>query len=373
VIAPQVIEQVQSALGVIGYGADNFSIKNVSCPFHEDQHPSASLHKDKGLYCHACASWFTWKQLAGELGITWISRKSVAPLEWGRDVHGALPSETRNGLIAAGLSDMARALDLFFHYNYMLQERIEYVTLDLLSSCIEAVVNTYGIPFDFKPWTYRKVFEQLQGKRLPKKGEFLRSFFLSYFSLQLKEGKKLLKNSKRGRKEGRPSRETWLWIPRSRDDIAPLAAVLDRDWIVDAGALEIDDYQTARHYKAAATFQEVKARPGKYARRQIVASTKISFPTLKPYAELTGITITPQAPKRTELTPAQVLELPENHTALRLMIAQKKVKANAFMVDERGIRHELTKTGARQALAKGGGKLYRAEYQASDYRPEGTA
>src|SRR5688500_5663051 len=136
-IAPQVIQDVQNALGVIDYGADNFSTKNVTCPFHDDKHPSASLHNEKGLYCHACARWYKWKDLAEQLGFPWKAsrRAQVEAVGWGNYIDG-LPSETRNGLIAAGLTDLARALDLFYHYNYVTGDRIEYVTLDLLTSCI---------------------------------------------------------------------------------------------------------------------------------------------------------------------------------------------------------------------------------------------
>jgi hypothetical protein len=353
----QIREDVTNALGVTRFGSDNFSFKNISCLFHDDKHPSASLHREKGLYCHACAEWFTWKDLAGALGIPWIFQSvSVATVEelpvW---VHGGLPSEIRNGLISSGLTDLARALDLYYHYGDVMEDRTEWVSIDEFTFRVNSVIQTFNQPFDFTPRTFRKVFEQLQGRGLPKKGEFLRGFFLSYFSLQLEEGKKVRKNSKRGRLEGRPSKKNGaLWLPTDMFELRPLADALGVS-LSDAGPLEINDYQTGPRYRAASTFQNVKDRPGKYARKQIAAPTGISYPTIKTYAKLAGIVITPQPPK------------------LRLMVFQKQVKSNVFLQDERGIRHEYTQAGAMQSAAMGGGKLYRAEWQASDYQLEENA
>jgi hypothetical protein len=366
-------QQVQIALGVIGFGSDNFSVRNVSCLFHDDKHPSASLNREKGLYCHVCARWYTWKELAGELGIPWpfpfrTDPEAVQDGKYSVNLVYGLPSETRNGLISVGLSDIARALDLYYHYIDLTRDNIEKVTLDGFTSILQEITNTYSIPFDFKPWTYRKVFEQLQGKRLPKKGELLRTFFLSFF-LQQSESKKNLKKSGRGR----PSSDFFLWLPNDKNNLAPMAAVLSREWYVDAGSLTIDDYITASHYRAAAMFQEVKQRPGKYARRQLTKSVKISFPTIKRYAELAGIKRTITPPNISELTPIQIDALPENHKALKLAILQRQIKSNVFLMDSRGMRYEYTRAGAVRAAAKGAGKLYRAEWMASDYRPHEVA
>jgi hypothetical protein len=279
-------------------------------------------------------------------------------------VWGALPSELRNGLIRAGLTDMARVLDLFYHYADITTIPAEFMTLDEFTLRVTTAMGWYSqtlhIQFDITARTCRKVYEQLQGRGLPKRGEFLRGFFLSYF-LSDSEGKKVRKNSKRGRMEGRPStKNAELNIPADLFELAPLAGALGVDLFVSAGELEIQAYQTGPHYRAASTFQEVRERPGKYARVQITKpTTGISNPTIKPYAKLAGIVITPQPPKLTELTPEDLLALPE------------KRKDGFFLQDDKGNKYPYCKSAARYAVRKNRGKLSRGVYQASHYAPEG--
>lgn len=61
----EIRQAVISRLGVSSFGVDNFSVKKIACKFHDDKHPSAHLHIEKGLYCHTEARWYTWKALAG--------------------------------------------------------------------------------------------------------------------------------------------------------------------------------------------------------------------------------------------------------------------------------------------------------------------
>lgn len=292
-------------------------------------------------------------------------------------VWGSLPSEVRNGLIRAGLTDMARVLDLFYHYADITTIPAEWVTLDEFTFRVNEVIEWYSetlhLRFDITPRTCRKVFEQLQGRGIPKRGEFLRGFFLSYISLENQEGKKVRKNSKRGRMEGRPSKNTELCIPATEFELKPLASALGVDFFVSAGELEIQDYQTGPRYRAASTFQEIRERPGKYARVQITRHAGISNPTIKPYAKLAGIKRTTQPPTLAELAPDQIAGLPRNHKALRLMIIQKQIKGNVFLQGERGNKkhnQEYTQAGVQRLKMLGCEKLYRGEYQASHYGPE---
>lgn len=62
---------IQTQLGVKRFKPNGFSTRNIRCPFHEDREPSASLHQEKGLYCHAEGEWYSWKKLAGKLGVEW--------------------------------------------------------------------------------------------------------------------------------------------------------------------------------------------------------------------------------------------------------------------------------------------------------------
>jgi hypothetical protein len=354
--------QIADAFGVEIFGSKGFGVKpngkslGLLCPFHKDTDPSASLHQVKGLYCHTEHKWYTWKDLARELGIAWQFETRTPAPEY---TEAAAPSVTgmsraeRRAFIAAGFTNMARALDVLID-----QERGgEIVTFAELRNIL--------LPF-MADRSVRNVFDNLRGLKLPNEqaGEFL-TLFTPSSSLQHSEGTKTVKNSKRGRLEGRPRKTAR--IP-TRAEIAKAANVVPDVCYL----MTVEQIRSAAEYRAACMADEIWRKPGKYARKQLTAPMGIkSNSTIKAYCERVGIVRTPQPPKLVELTPAQVLELPENHRARRLMIAQKKIKPNAYMVDERGTRHELTQAGALHAAAMGGGKLYRAEYQASDYRRKG--
>lgn len=362
-------QEITRALNVYNFGADGFSLKNIPCLFHGDDDPSASLHGEKGLYCHTCSKWYTWKACAIALGIPWefthattTSWNPASAVKPQNHIVG-LSREARNSLITIGLTDLARVLDVIYHVRLTadpLRPVPDAMTLDEFTACLARVIDGR---FTFKPYTIRKVFMQLQGKSLSDEGEFLRDFFPS-FILQQEESKKILKNSKRGRKgEGRPRNR--VTIPTEAELNSALGVMPTRyNW------LSVFDLETSQQYRAECMAQPIRDRPGKYARAQIAAPLGISNPTIGKYCKLAGIIRTPQPPKLTELKPEEVIALPKDHKDLVLMRHQKQIKPNMFLQDERGVRHEYTQRGASQAAMMGGGKLYRAEYQASEYRPE---
>jgi hypothetical protein len=342
--------KITSLLGVEKFGTDNFSLKNIRCIFHDDKRPSASLHKDKGLYCHSCVKAYTWKELADRLGVDWtFSTTTIAALPIG--IVG-MSREARAAMIAEGATNEARAFDVLID----LDRAGEDYTLKELQAVL--------LPHITKATT-RAIFERLQGKKIPKQedGSFC-CVFSFLITLQHEEGKKVSKNSKRGRAEGRPQGTVRT----------PTAAQLTQAVGVTAShyyAMPADVISNAKLYRAACMADVIRRKPGKHARKQLADPLGISYPTIKTYCDAAGIVRTPQPPKKTELTPAQVIALPADHNALKLMIAHKKIKSNVFLEDESGGRHEYTQAGAKQAAAMGGGKLYRMEWQASDYRPQG--
>jgi hypothetical protein len=346
----EVREDIIRTLGVDRFKVNGFSVKPVHCLFHEDKTPSAQLHREKGLYCFTCGQMFTWKQLAGELGIPWTVSQVETPIIG--DFIGMSRAE-RRAFIKAGFTNLARVLDVTIDRELGGQ----LFTLRELNKILSGIVSTRCT------WD---AFNQLRGKRLLNKrgGEYLTLFFLSYSS-QHKEGKESVKYSphrKTGGKKGNPA--VYARIPTPQEIQAAVKVAPDVHY-----GMTRKEIASAAEYRAACMADVVNRRPGKYTRDQHAKPLGISYPTIKVYCDRAGIIRTPQPPKLTELTPEDVLQLPENHNALKLAIRQKKVKAGEFMQDERGIKHELTQAGAKQAATMGGGKLYRAAYLASDYKP----
>lgn len=344
------IKQTLTArLGVSRFGADGFSVNNVKCPFHDDRTPSASLNRDWGLWCHTCGEAYTWKALAERLGVPWeFSPVTVTYTPAPVGIVG-MSREARRVLIANGLTTLARALDLLFD----LRRGGEIVTRTEFS---EAVLLA------LKAKARRVAWENLLGTNLPSKtNEFLTLFFLS--SLQHTEDKKKGKNSKRGRAEGRPAK--LARIPTEHE----LNAALD---IAPAHyyGMTLEQISNAAQYRAEALADEIRRKPGKYARAQLAAPMGISFPTIKNYCDRAGIERTQNPPKLTELKPENITVLPANYRALRLAILKKQQAPNVYLQDERGNRFAYTQTGAQQSAEMSGGKLYRAEYQASTYTPK---
>lgn len=83
----QSIHEITRILGVHKFKSNGFSARNIKCLFHNDRQPSASLHREKGLYCHSCGQWYTWKAMAGKLGVEWHTAKKS------KQVHTYLTDE----------------------------------------------------------------------------------------------------------------------------------------------------------------------------------------------------------------------------------------------------------------------------------------
>lgn len=345
-------QAITARLGVRSFNADGFSAKNIACLFHDDQNPSASLHVEKGLYCHACQQWYTWKALAEALGIPWTFTTVTNTYTAGRLGIVGMSREARRALISQGLTNLARALDILY-------------TCDLGGSDLTFREFRGIVKAGLKAKALRVAWEHLQGKNLPAKVKVSFCPFFSLPILQPKESKKKVKNSKRGRAEGRP--EQAVRIPTEQE----LNAALD---VAPANYYGMDLHLVIgdpARYRAEALADEVRRKPGKYARAQLAAPLGISYPTIKAYCERAGIDRQPNPPKLTELKPEEIAALPANYRALRLEILKKHIAPNVYLQDERGNRHAYTQAGAQQSASMNGGKLYRAEYQASTYTPKG--
>jgi hypothetical protein len=333
-------QQITTALGVSQFKADNFSVRNISCIFHDDKNPSASLHKEKGLYCHTCGKMYTWKELAGELGIDWTFSNTATITALPVGIVG-MSREARRVYISLKLTNFARAMDILID----LERGGDTLSLKEFTELVQPYMK--GKPA-------RVVFEQLRGKNLP---DNLPNEITALFSAGTSK-----KQSKRGRNEGRP--QTTARIP-THAEITTAAEVTPSVYY----GMSLDVISNAANYRAACMADEIKRKPGTYPRSKVAGWVGCSYPTIKTNCKRAGIVRTPQF-RKTELTPEEITQLPENYAVLKMT---KPGIHMEYMEDERGKRYALTVAGAIQAAANGGGKLYRVERLAADYRPQGIA
>jgi hypothetical protein len=347
----EVREKIIASFGVEYFKPNGYSVKRVTCPFHDDKHPSATIHREKGLYCFPCGQMYTWKAIAEKLGIPWTVKAVEDPAAMGEGIIGMSRAE-RRAFIAAGFTNLARVLDVCIDRQYAGQ----YFTFQELTTALKGST--------LQDRCIRQAFDNLKGKNLPEKegGEFLTDFFRSYtcYLKKVKKPSKTPPHRKTGGKEGRP--QDIIRIPTVAEITEAAGVLIDVHY-----GMALDVIGNAANYRAACMADEIRRKPGTYPRSKIAAPLGISYPTIKAYCDRAGIARTPQPVKKTELTPEEVTQLPENFAVMKM--TKGKVKG-AYMEDERGGRYALTKAGAMRAAAMGGGKLYRVEYQASDYRPE---
>ena len=348
----EVREKIIHALGVDRFKANGFSVKPISCLFHDDEHPSANLHREKGLYCFVCGETFTWKRLAGALGIPWRIDPATDPAPRTSTGIVGMSRETRRVFIREGLTNLARALDVLIH----LERGGETMTLKEFSACLSPYLSAKCI---------RVAFDQLHGKNLPESGE---GEFLTFFSPSLffstEEESKRVKNSphrKTSKPEGRPA--ATVRAP-TLAEITDAARVTPRVYY----AMDPETIKNAADYRAEAIADQFKRKPGTYPLSQTKEWLGTSAHTVRRYARRRGIQVTPQI-KLTELTPEDVLALPENYIEFRKLVKQKKLSTRVFLTDENNYIYPYTKNGAKFAAYRGGGKLYRAERLASHYGP----
>ena len=343
----EVREKIIAAFGVEYFKPNGFSVKRVHCPFHDGKKPAATVHREKGLYCYRCGETFTWKALAEKLGIPWIVKavEDTAALD---GIIGMSRAE-RRAFIAAGFTNLARVLDVCIDRELTGQ----YFTFRELTAALGDVLKDRCI---------ESAFDNLRGKNLPNKegGELQTDFFRSYtcYLKKVKKASVIPPHRKTGNPRGKP--QEIIRIPTVAE-ITEAAGVLPD---VHYG-MAADVIGNAANYRAACTADAFHRQPGTYTRGAIAKWTGISYPTIKTQCERAGIVRTPQFDRK-ELTPEEITTLPENYAVMKMT----KDNPRVYMEDERGGRYTLTKAGARQAASNGGGKLYRVERLAADYRPK---
>lgn len=107
-------ELVAETLGVIAFNSRGFSRKNVICPFHDDHNPSASLHHEKGLYCHTDGEWYLWTVIGEVMGVGNLLEWLKENPKQANSLTIQLATETREALLTERLTTTSRVLDCLY-------------------------------------------------------------------------------------------------------------------------------------------------------------------------------------------------------------------------------------------------------------------
>jgi hypothetical protein len=332
--------RIARALGITSYNQKGYS-KNITCPFHDDTKPSAALHREFGLHCFREDKWYRWRDLADVIGMKW---ETTIPVPLYREI--ALGDELIQEMVKAGYSTLAFVLETAYRAGWMPKQEITIQSL-----C------TLGMP----TWRARKAFAQMDGREADKRKRDLanRSFCgeLASFFLLHKEGTELNKNSKRGRREGRPRRTKVLPHP---DDLARLFDVKVTRYTKIAEKPNIADW------RAEVYALPIDRDPGSYPRRELCRPLGISATTGRAYDKRACVTVTPNV-KRVELKSAD--GLPDTPVLKGTWLETEEVIMNK-KGKEKFRQFTATKLGYSRALKNAkehGGSVWLVKSLANDY------
>lgn len=299
------------------YQSDGFTKKNVRCPFHNDgKHADASLHYEKGLYCHVCGRWFTWNETGIKVGAgslrTWRLANTYA-----------LSTELREALIRDNKTSLARMLDAVALKGWRAGK--EFIRQDVAIACADLLTA----------WTVRQALLNLCG--------FFPSFFIT---TSMKE--KTLINSK----QRRPSKVYKL------PELSELASKLQvsQKHFDDMPAQKI---KQAADYRAEVYAALPRRKAGQYARKTLTERIAVSTRTGQSYDKRANLIVTPNI-ERKELTPDEIAGLPDK--------VYKNRKYNLWLENESGKRYKPDKESIKRIAENGGGKVYRVIQLANSYK-----
>jgi hypothetical protein len=313
---------IADILGVTGWKADGNSLKNVSCPFHDDRHPSATLHIEKGLYCHTCGRLYLWNETGVKIGAGSITEWRLTNQPY------AISTELREALITTGLTCLSRLLDVLALAGW--KPGREFTRKD-------AVCASSGV---LSPKTIRTAVTVLD-TYCP---------FFTPFSLEQVRGEKRALSHK-----SRPAKVYKL--PR----LAELTDLLADKYGMEVQPMHFDDMPVEKIKHAADYRAEVYAalprrRPGQYTRRTLAARVGVTNQTARTYDKRAGLIVTPNIDKQ-ELTLEEINNLPKE--------LPKDRRYNLWLEDERGQKYPPVKKVAEWITERG--KVYRIEQHANTY------
>ncbi|MEK6753466.1 MAG: hypothetical protein AABZ00_14510 [Chloroflexota bacterium] len=299
------------------YQSDGFTKKNVRCPFHDDgKHADASLHKEKGLYCHVCGRWFTWNETGIKIGAGSLQ-------EWRLTNTYALSTELREALIRDNKTSLSRLLDAVALKDWRAGK--EFTRKDAVTACNDWLSSK----------TIRNATNQLN-TYCP----FLLSFFIT---TSMKE------------KKGIKSRPQMVYSLPKLSELANKLQV--RQYHFDE--MPPHKIKRAADYRAEVYAALPRRKAGKYARKTLTERIGVSTRTGQSYDKRANLLVTPNIEKQ-ELTPAEIAGLPEK--------VFKNRKYNVWLEDEKGKRHKPDKESIKRITDNGGGKVYRVTQLANTYQ-----
>lgn len=299
------------------YQADGFTKKNVRCPFHNDgKHADASLHKDKGLYCHVCGRWFTWNETGIKIG--------AGSLRAWRLVNTyALSTELREALLRDNKTSLARMLDAVALKGWIAGK--EFARKDAVIACSDLL----------SVWTIRQALLNLCG--------FFPPF---YITSSMKEKTRI--NSK----QRRPPKVYKL------PELSALASkLLVRQIHFDE--MPAHKIKIAADYRAEVYAALPRRKAGQYARKTLTERIAVSTRTGQSYDKRANLIVTPNI-ERQEFTPDEIADLPDK--------VYKNRKYNLWLEDESGKRYRPDKESIKRIADNGGGKVYRVIQSANTYK-----
>lgn len=317
VIPAEYRQLITDLLHATEYQSDGFTKKNVRCPFHNDgKHADASLHYEKGLYCHVCGRWFTWNETGIKVGAGSLRA-------WRMANTYALSTELREALIKDNKTSLARLLDSVALKGWKAGK--EFTHKDAVIACIDLLTA----------WTIRQALLNLCG--------FFPPFLLTS---SMKEKTRI--NSK----QRRPPKVYKL------PELSELANKLQvRQSHLDVIAPQ--KIKNAADYRAEVYAALPRRKAGQYARKTLTKRIAVSTRTGQSYDKRANLIVTPNI-ERQELTPDEIADLPDK--------VYKNRKYNLWLEDESGKKYRPDKESIKRIADNGGRKVYRVKQLANSYK-----
>jgi len=324
---------IADALDVSNFGSDGFSTKNVCCPFHSEERPSASLHQIKGLYCHHSGEWYKWTEIGKAIDVGSLSMWLAKHPDQGRFAVLALSTETREALIKSGLSTIARLYDALYLAGFTPGE--SFTIQDAMELCK---------PLGISQWAIRQTIA-----KDAERNNYL--YFFPPLTLQHSQPEKNTNNSKRGPKDK-------IYKLLSPPEVAELAGVGGRMYH-HYDPMPAENLAKISTYRAEVYAALPKRLPGNYSRQRLASRLGVTTRTTQNYDEIAGVKVTARYDKK-EMEIEDIEQLPED---------RKDAPAGSWLEDETGKRYQPTKAGAEFAL-KWSSTIFYVKQLTNSYGPE---
>jgi hypothetical protein len=317
-------ELVIRVLGVERFKSDGNSRDNVRCPFHEDRIPSATLHRERGLFCHTCGRSYLWQEVGVQMGVGTIREWRLSKLP---STPCQLSTETREALIQNKLTNISRVYDALYLAGWVPGRRFTIKEA-------AAVCTSYGISI--------KTLYKITNRNNRNNSPFLPT------TMGLKEKGVIL-----GNKDGRVK---WFRL-LSPQEIEELVGMDENLW-KHYDPITPEALGNVVAYRAEVHAAMIRRRPGYYPRSYLAGRLGVWPKTTRTYDEIADLEVRPYY-RRKEISFEESAEFPEN---------RKEIPGNIWL--EAGCRKFApTKEGAARAFQEGC-TVYKVEQLANYYGPK---